>query len=183
MGLAQTAGDNGPSTEAGGLGGTLSDIMGTTNHYHVSAPKLNAGNYQFQSDDPSQTGLNAQGLAGQGRGGVQVDTTGINRDYGYQNQSRNQGEQLISQLQDQAAGRGPSLATMQFNQNRDQSIMAGQSMANSARGGQNLGMSQYQAQVGAGQAMQQASAGSAAMRMQEQLSARQQLAGDRKSVV
>lgn len=93
-----------------------------------------------------------------------------------QNQFRNQQMNLANQLQQQAAGQGPSLAQSQLRQATDRNIAQSMAMAASQRGrgaGQNLrGVMQNQAL-----ANQQAAQQSADLRMQEQMAARQQLAG------
>lgn len=85
-------------------------------------------------------------------------------------------EQLISALQSQAAGQGPSLAGEQLRSGMEQSILAQQAALAGARGGAQPGLArqvlQQGAQQQAGLAQQAAQA-----RMQEQIAAQQQLAG------
>jgi len=84
-------------------------------------------------------------------------------------------EQLMRQLQEQAAGRGPSLATMQFEQGLGSGVNAQQALARS--GGGNVGLAQRQAAQNVGNLTQNLAGQAAQARMAEQLSARQQLAG------
>jgi hypothetical protein len=84
--------------------------------------------------------------------------------------------QLAGQLQDQSMGLGPSLAQSQLRQATDRNIQQSMALAASQRGA-NPTAGLRQAQMMAAGANQQAAAQAADIRMQEQLSARQQLAG------
>jgi hypothetical protein len=81
---------------------------------------------------------------------------------------------LEGQLQQQAAGQGPSVAQQAYNQAN--SHAAAQAMSLAAAGG-NSALGQRQAQMAAAQANQANAAGLAQGRAQEQLSAQSQLAG------
>lgn len=83
--------------------------------------------------------------------------------------------QLMGQLQEQAAGRGPSLAAGQLREATDRNIAQQAGMA-ASQGGSSA-VQQRQLASGAAQANQQAGRDAAQMRIQEQLAARQQLQG------
>ena len=83
--------------------------------------------------------------------------------------------QLAAQLQAQAAGQGPSLATQQLKQATDRNI-AQQAAAAAAAGG-NSALAQRNLSQNAAQLGRSAAADAAQMRIQEQLAAREQLAG------
>jgi hypothetical protein len=84
-------------------------------------------------------------------------------------------QQLIGQLQQQAQGLGPSLATGQFDRSLQQGIAAQQAQANTGVGNQALAGRQAAQNIGG---ITQDLAGQAAQaRIQEQMGARQQLAG------
>ena len=96
--------------------------------------------------------------------------------YGNADQMRGGQMQLIGQLQQQAAGQGPSLAARQLRDATDRGIAQQQAMAAGAAPGQQAGAATMAAQQ-AGQ-LQSGMAGQAAQaRIAEQLAARQQLAG------
>lgn len=83
--------------------------------------------------------------------------------------------QLIGQLQQQAAGLGPSLATQQFERSLGSGIAAQQAQASTGRGNQALGARAAAQNIGG---LTQDLAGQAAQaRMQEQMQARAQLGG------
>lgn len=82
---------------------------------------------------------------------------------------------LAYQLQQQAAGKGPSLAQSQLRQGTDRNLAQAMAMAGSGRGNSALQMrqlGQQRAMIG-----QQAGQQAADLRMQEQMAAQQQLAG------
>lgn len=83
---------------------------------------------------------------------------------------------LMGQLQDQAAGRGPSLAASQYQEAADRNI-ASQVGAASAMGGRNAGLAQRQLATNAAAQGQQTARDVSNIRMQEQMQARQQLGG------
>lgn len=91
-----------------------------------------------------------------------------------QNQTRGMQMSLIQQLQDQAAGRGPSLAQMQLQQGTDrnmsQAMALGQSMHGAGAAGMRKGIAGQQAGMAQGMA-----GDSAMLRLQEQMAARGQL--------
>lgn len=84
---------------------------------------------------------------------------------------------LADQLTAQAAGQGPSLATMQLKQATDRNIAQAMALAASQRGGAAGGLGLRNVQQQQTQLQGQAARDSAMARMQEQLSAREQLAG------
>lgn len=85
-------------------------------------------------------------------------------------------QQLIGQLQNQAAGRGPDVAQQELSQATQQS-QAQQAALATTLGGRNPAMAQRQAQINDANT-QQAAAGQAALtRVQEQQAAQTQLAG------
>ncbi len=95
--------------------------------------------------------------------------------YGGQDaQSRDMQMQLMQQLQQQAAGTGPSIAQLQLQKGTDQNISQAMALGASQRGagqaGMMKGIAQQQAQIGQGMAND-----SAMLRLQEQMQARQAL--------
>jgi hypothetical protein len=92
-----------------------------------------------------------------------------------QNQFRQAQGGLASQLQDQAAGKGPSLATGQLKEATDRTLAQQAGLAASQGGDSALAKRQLGMQ--AAQANQQTARDAAQMRIQEQQGARQQLAG------
>lgn len=91
-------------------------------------------------------------------------------------QDRAQQQALAQQLQAQAAGQGPSLAQSQLQQATDRNISQGLAMQASQRGA-NAGQGLRNVAQGTAIANQQAAQQSADLRMQEQMAARNQLAG------
>ena len=83
---------------------------------------------------------------------------------------------LADMLQQQAMGQGPSVATEQLKMGQNRNLSQQQAAAASMRG-RNVGLGQRLIQQQAGQANQEVAAQSAAMRAQEQMGAREQLAG------
>jgi hypothetical protein len=139
--------------------------------YHPNNVQVGAGGQNgsaVSSGPAAQSGLSQSAFVG---------ADGIE-----QSQSRGAQMGLIQQLQDQAAGRGPSLAQMQLQRGTDQNMQSamamGQSQRGGGRGGTNKAIMSQQANI------QQGMAGDSAMlAMQEQLAARnalgQQLGGIR----
>lgn len=93
-----------------------------------------------------------------------------------QEQFRQKQMALADALEAQARGEGPSLATEQLNQARDQNIQSAMAMGVSQRG-VNPALAARQVASQSAAAMQAAARDAAAARIQEQLSAREQLAG------
>jgi hypothetical protein len=91
-------------------------------------------------------------------------------------QARQGQQSLVGDLQEAAAGRGPSLAGMQLREAQDRNSKQAMSMAASMRGG-NAALAQRNATNAVSQGNQQAARDSAQMKVQEQLAARQQLQG------
>lgn len=83
-------------------------------------------------------------------------------------------QDLAQQLQAQARGEGPSLATQMLNQGADRAARGAASTAASATG-PNAALAQYQAQQVGGQLSDQANQQAAAARIQEQYNAQNQL--------
>ncbi len=150
------------------FGGALADDA--DKHRNDPTPGL----YKWNGDTGEQ--FRARGDAYGNRANPTADMGLANQDYGRQGEDRAGQYKLLGQLQEQAEGRGPSLATMQFNQSNDAAIQAQMAMAHSANP-MNAGMANYNAAQQGGMMQMQAVRGSAMARMQEQLSARQQLAG------
>ncbi len=115
-----------------------------------------------------------------GAGGVQAPQARAAQIGGFQRAGlggpfRGGQQQLIGQLQQQAQGLGPSLATGQFDRSLQQGIAAQQAQANTGVGNQALAGRQAAQNIGG---ITQDLAGQAAQaRIQEQMGARQQLAG------
>lgn len=84
---------------------------------------------------------------------------------------------LAAKLADQADGKGPSLASMQMQQGVAASLKAQQAAAASQRGRFNAALAMRGLGSQAADMQQQAAGQSAMLRMQEQMTARQQLAG------
>lgn len=114
------------------------------------------------------------GAAAQGTAERAAQTT---IDRGEDRQFRSGQAQLAAQLQEQAAGRGPSLAEGQLRQATDRGIRQQMAVAASGGAGANAALAQRNVAANVGQMQQQAAADAAQMRMQEQIAARQQLAG------
>lgn len=129
------------------------------------------------SYNPNQPGINPN--AGQIGSGVNgTAQAGLMQSAGpngmQQNQSRDMQMNLMQQLQDQAAGKGPSLAQMQLQKGTDANMMSamalGQAQRGAGQGGMQKGIAQQQASIGQGMAND-----SAMLRLQEQMQARQML--------
>lgn len=118
---------------------------------------------------------NANGQTSTIGGAVNAGQVNINQ--GQTNQDRNMQLQNIGALQQQAAGKGPSVAAQQA-QTSGQNAIAGQmaTMA-SQRGAANSALGMRQAATGAAQTQQQVANQAVQGRMQEQLNAQQQLTG------
>lgn len=93
-----------------------------------------------------------------------------------QDQARAQQMALIKQIQDQAAGRGPSLAQAQLQQANEAGMRQAMALGYSQRGAGAAGALKNIREQQAGMTQQNA-ADSAMLRMQEQLQARQMLGG------
>jgi hypothetical protein len=94
-----------------------------------------------------------------------------------QDQVRSQQMALISALQAQAAGNGPSLAQTQLRSATDANIAQAMALAASQRGGSAGGLGLRQINQQTSNLNQQAATQSALLRAQEQMAAQQQLAG------
>lgn len=100
----------------------------------------------------------------------------LRQQMGNAEQARGQSQRLISALQAQAAGQGPSLAMNQYGQASDLAMKQAAGAVASQRG-INPALAARTAAYTRGNMMQEAARGSAMLRAQEQLSAQQQLAG------
>jgi hypothetical protein len=129
---------------------------------------------------PKVGGVGAGGIGGGAPSGpVQISAIqggmggGVGGD---QNEFRQQQMTLAQQLAQQAAGQGPSLATEQLNQAQAANQAATFAQLASARGGANPGMARQAMQTSA-QLQGQTARDAALARIQEQMGAREQLAG------
>lgn len=114
----------------------------------------------------------------QGFGGAQIDPAAQARaaQLGRQDQQFRAGQTgLMSQLQEQAAGRGPSLAGGQLQEASERTLA--QQAGAAAAGGGSSALARRQLAANAAQQNQQTARDVAQVRLQEQLAARQQLAG------
>lgn len=95
--------------------------------------------------------------------------------YGEQRANIDRQNRLASGLEEAVAGRGPSIAQLQFEKNRDEAMAANSAMAASAQGG-NRAMASRAAMYANAQAGQQSARDAAILRAQEQIAARGELA-------
>jgi hypothetical protein len=146
---------------AGGVFGGLGGLFGGS-----SAPQL-------RGYDQRNAQLQAGIVGAQGRQGAQIGQ--YERSAGGTDFRQGQMD-LVRQLQQQAAGRGPSLAGMQAQAVGQQSLAQQQALAAGAAPG-NEALAARQAAMNAGSTMQGVAQTSAQARMAEQMAARQQLAG------
>lgn len=155
----------------GVLGSIYNTLTGQTD-FHATPGNVQQKAFLDPNAAANKESLAAQLAARQGMSGPQAQNTQMA--LAAQNQFRQDQRGLISQLQQQAAGRGPSVAGLQMQQGLDQAIAAQQAQAASARGMSPALAQRMAAQQGA--AMQQGSVNQAAqMRAQEQLAAQQSL--------
>lgn len=154
--------------------GYLGTSQFTPNKYDVNEDAFknsnyNQGLYDQRRSDFAQQMQQAMGRTAPTVNGVQIAT-------GPQDQVRARQMTLADQLTAQAAGQGPSLATMQLQQATDRNLAQSMAAAASMRGASGgLGLRNLNQQQTALQG--QAARDSAMARMQEQLSAREQLSG------
>lgn len=144
-------------------GADFSQALGTVFYGDGSSPGLIGGTYGVNKDawweiagDPYRTGAAGVGARGPSFNGVPQD------------QTRMQQQNLIQMLQNQAMGRGPSLAQGQLQQATDRNMAQAFAMGASGRG-PGAAAGAYNANNMAAMANQQAAADSAQLRMQEQL--------------
>ncbi len=170
-------------TKAVGAGaGALGGLLGTGNKAGIlgvgqfEGDRYNIDKAAFSDEETKkrQAEFAAQLAASQNRAAQQVNAAQINSSP--QEQFRNAQLMLTNQLQQQAAGQGPSLAQSQLRQGTDRNIQQAMAMAASQRGA-NAGQGLRGIGMQAAQANQQAAAQSADLRAQEQMAARQQVAG------
>lgn len=160
----------GVGTLVGGAIGGAMGLFGGSND-------PNQGHYNLPGYEDRQNSLNS---AISGAAGVQAPTANAAQIGGYQNASMGgqfrQGQStLMGQLQQQAMGQGPSLATAQFDRALGSGIAAQQAQANTGVGNSALSARNAAQNIGG---MTQDLAGQAAQaRIQEQMNARAQLGG------
>lgn len=134
------------------------DFMGAYNPNTAGGVNMNAGNLQ-------------SGVNGTAQAGVQ-QAAGPNG--AMQGQSRDMQLALMQRLQDQAQGKGPSLAQMQLQKGTDANMSAAMALGQSQRGAGQAGMlkgiATQQANIGQGMAND-----AAMLRLQEQMQANQML--------
>lgn len=133
-----------------------------------------AGARQAPTSEAAKVGDAAQ--AAKTKLGAMQNATAATINQKPQDQFRAQQMTLATQLADQAAGNGPSLAQSQLRQGTQRNIAGAMAMAASQRG-TTAGAGMRQVANQAAQANQQAAAQAADLRMQEQMAARGQLAG------
>lgn len=112
-----------------------------------------------------------------GKYDYKADTIGNQNlsDYADFQQGNQRQNELYSNLSDAIAGRGPSVAQMQLERGRDQSLAANTALAASAQGG-NRALALRGAQYANAAAMQNAARDAAILRAQEQIQARGEMA-------
>ncbi len=142
------------------------------------------GNYQREVESHNRPGQRRVGLIDEARQqaapqgtAAQLGPTAQSAAVATPDQFRNAQVGLMGQLQDQAAGRGPSLAQSQLRQGTDRNLAQLMAVQAARRGGSQGALGQRQLMQAQGDVNQQAAQQAADLRMQEQMSARQQLAG------
>lgn len=182
---------------AGGLSGTSKDsgVLGV-GQYQAKPVEIDQSAFGDTYSEALQTSLNKASANAAGRQaptseaakveaaaqaantqlGAMQNATAATINQTPQDQFRAQQMTLANQLADQAAGKGPSLAQNQLKAATGRNIAGAMAMAASQRGS-TAGAGMRQVANQAAQANQQAAAQSADLRMQEQMAARQQLAG------
>lgn len=161
------------------IGGGAGAVIGGLAGYFGSSPdpREDQNNFLLPGYDERRRGVNGEiSLAGLAKSPqAQAAQAGQFQNGSFGGQYRDGQNQLIGQLQAQANGQGPSLATAQFNRSLEQGVAAQQAQANTGRGNTALAARQAAQNIGG---LTQGLAGQASQaRQQEQLSARQQLAG------
>lgn len=187
MGRIEQAQDNTQtrSDSASALGRTLvnetnkayDDVnIGNMQRTQVSAPS----DRQTVVVDRSRIDTNAALMGPVDTSAVQIDRAGLDRIAAAQGYAPGQGaaaqSALLQALQQQAAGQGPSLATGQFQQAQDSALAASLAQQASLRGGFDPAAAR-QIRQSAADLQAQAARDAAQARIQEQLAAREQLAG------
>jgi hypothetical protein len=169
LGAAGTAAWKRAEEQAKKLGGKAEDWFNKMNSMSGSGgliPNVGVGVGGFPGGGAPTGPVQIQALNGQG------GTAGV----GDQNEFRQQQMTLAQQLAQQAAGQGPSLATEQLKQAQAANQAATFAQLASARGGANPGLARQAMQTSA-QIQGQAARDAALARIQEQMGAREQLAG------
>jgi hypothetical protein len=161
-----------------GVGGALSSLFGGQSSYqsNIAAPDQNL----FKDRDQATNRIMLQNALAQSQG-PQAPTVGYHgaqgADMGQQDQSRGLQLNLANQLQQQAAGQGPSLAGQQLQQGLQQQLLQQRAQAASMGGDVNPFLAQRQLGDQAAQAQQATNAQMAMARTQEQMNAQGALAG------
>lgn len=161
----------------GPIGGGIGGVLGGLGGYFGSQDDPDQDDYALQGFDSRRAGINSAIDDASGLAGPQAQAASIGQFYNGGNgaQYRSGQDQLIGQLQAQANGQGPSLATAQFNRSLESGVAAQQAQANSGRGNPALAGRLAAQNIGG---LTQGLAGQASQaRQQEQMNARQQLAG------
>jgi hypothetical protein len=157
---------------AGGIGGALSDIFGGQSDYrsNVQGPDRSLFYAPDQHDNRvmMQRALNSSG--------VTAPQLGFNAG-AQQEQSRDMQMSLANQLQQQAAGQGPSVAGQQLQQGLQQQLLQQRAQAASMGGDVNPFLAQRQLSDQGAQAQQATNAQMAMARTQEQMNAQGALGG------
>lgn len=171
-----TGGAMGGAAIGGPIGGVIGGAVGgLAGLLGGSGPQKR--DYMLPGFDERQRRLNEaiSGAGGVGAPTAQAAQIGPMGQAGMGGEFRGGQQQLIGQLQQQAMGQGPSLAQMQFDRNLDQGIAAQIAAARSGVG--NASAANRGAAQNIGGLTQDLAGQAAQARMQEQLMARQQLAG------
>jgi hypothetical protein len=124
--------------------------------------------------DQDRSSALAQAMGASNRAGPQMQGASINMRP--QDQFRGQQMNLAQALTAQANGQGPSLAQMQLQQATDKNLAQSMALGQSLGGAQAAGLAQRQVMQQQAGTAQQAAADSGALRLQEQMQARNQLA-------
>lgn len=144
-----------------GLFDFIGDLFSSDTDYRANAPGL--------ADQDRQRRFAAAIQTAQNRPNVQMNMAP-------QDQFRQGQTGLVGQLQQQAAGQGPSLGTQMLQQGNEQNIQAANALAASARGNMNPALLQRNVMNTAAQGGQNVAQQAATMRIQEQQAAQNQLA-------
>jgi hypothetical protein len=181
--VATAAGTGGISEIYKAGGGTPEKIFGGSGDPGaLGVGKYKATGYDINKNDfekskqikDQENSLRAALASGQRFKDPQAQGATIDQSQQWEWKERQRG--LADALTQQSMGQGPSLAGAQLSQARDQNIATQMALAASGRG-VNPALAQRQVANQAAMAGQQAARDSATMRIQEQLAARQQLAG------
>ncbi len=135
------------SSNGQGLGGVVSDFMGSTNRYEANAPEVDPNAYQYggQPGGAQEAANRYRGQAegAQNRQGVQAGV--VNTDYSQANAARQGQSSLANAMNMRAMGQTPSIAGMQADRQMQQATAAQASAGASARGAAGIAMAQQNA--------------------------------------